>query len=65
LRVLLGPAGGGLQIRTAIASNSVSPTIAGKYLAASAYFPATAIVTCNTCYGWLGGQNEDDENCGK
>ena len=34
-------------------SGIVSPTIAGKYLATRAYLPATAIVTCNTCYGWL------------
>jgi len=65
LRVLLGPAGGGLQVLTAIASNSVSPTIAGKYLAIGAHHPATAIIACSTCYGRLGGLNEDDENCGK
>jgi hypothetical protein len=65
LRVLPGPAGGGLQILTAIASNSVSPTIAGKYLAIGAHQAATAIIACDTCDGWLGGQNEEDENCGK
>ena len=65
MRVLLGPDGGGLQALTAIASNSVSPTIAGKYLAIGAHQAATAIIACNTCYGWLGGQNEDDKNCGK
>ena len=25
--------------------------------------PPATIIACVTCDGWLGGQNEDDENC--
>jgi hypothetical protein len=63
-----GSAGGrgGLGYGGGFGLVAISPTLSskrsGKYLAIGAHHPATAIIACNTCYGWIGGQNEDDEN---